>query len=120
MEVEKYHLLEGNSCTDLFCCLFVLQYPNYGQHFKKGPAKTLSLSSVTRVIYPGPTPVNQGQYLLIDETSGELLWIYCIETEQILLCLQWGQLTLVMMKKNRISESTLKMPIERGFFSCSF
>lgn len=47
MEVEKNHLLEGNGCTDFFCCLFVLQYPKYGQHFKKGPVKKLSLSSVT-------------------------------------------------------------------------
>lgn len=58
MEVEKHHLLEGNGCTDLFGSLFVLQYPKYGQHFKKGPAKMLSLSSVTRVICPGSTPVN--------------------------------------------------------------
>lgn len=58
VEVKKHHLLEGNGCTDFFCCLFVLQYPKYGQHFKKGSAKKLYLSSVTRVIYPGSTPIN--------------------------------------------------------------
>lgn len=58
MEVEENHLLDSNGCTDFFCCLFVLQYPKYGQHFRKGPVKKLSLSSVTPAIYPGSTPIN--------------------------------------------------------------
>lgn len=37
-------------------------------------------------------PNNKGQYLLIDETSVEFLWIYCIESEQILFCSQWSYL----------------------------
>lgn len=56
----------------------------------KRPIKKLHLSYVTKVIYPGSIPVNEGQYLLIDETSVEFLWIYCIETAQILFCLHWS------------------------------
>lgn len=56
-EVEE-HLLECNGCTDFFFFFFwfLLQYPKYGQHFRKGSAKKLFLSSVTRVIYPWTHP----------------------------------------------------------------
>lgn len=77
--------VEGNGCTYLFILKTVSKIRV--ALLINGPVKKLHLSYVTGVIYPGSTPINEG-HLLRDETAVEFLWIYCIESEQILFSSQ--------------------------------